>query len=118
MRTISIYARPDMEQVTTEWLAHLVLAIPTGPGASGLIFDGNQADGTVVAQRRPGVWTVSFRRPDGTSIGYYTNPHVVARVIIDREHDESAQIPRPANVRGGEDVTAELLACTGMEPQP
>ena len=32
MRTItSIQATPATERVMTEWLAHLVLAIPTGP---------------------------------------------------------------------------------------
>jgi len=112
MRPLTIQAPPLLAEAFTRWLAHLVLDIPTGPGVPGYNFDGGQAGGTVVAQRRPGVWTVSFRTSPGGDIGYYTDPHVVAQVIIAGEHDEAARIPRPANERGGEDVTAEVLAAS------
>ena len=116
MRTIRIQATPATEQVTVAWLAHLVLDIGTGPDGGAIIFDGNLHTGTVVAQRQPGRWTVSFRpNPDGTRIRAYTDPHVVARVIIDRRHDEDAALAGDA---GDIDVTEDLLACTGHEPEP
>ena len=116
MRTIRIHATPATEQVTVAWLAHLVLDIGTGPDGGAIIFDGNLHTGTVVAQRQPGRWTISFRpNPDGTRIRAYTDPHVVARVIIDRRHDEDAALAGDA---GDIDVTEDLLACTGHEPEP
>ena len=102
----------------TEWLAHLVLAIPTGPDGGAIIFDGDLSNGIVVAQRHEGRWSVSFRpNPDGSRIRHYANPHVVARVILSnpRQHDEAAALDPLPDER---DVTAELLACTGMEPAP
>jgi hypothetical protein len=116
MRTIRIHATPATEQVTVAWLAHLVLDIGTGPDGGAIIFDGNLHTGTVVAQRQPGRWTISFRpNPDGTRIRAYTDPHVVARVIIDRRHDEDAALAGDA---GDIDVTEDLLACSGHEPEP
>ena len=94
----------------TEWLAHLVLAIPTGADGGAIIFDGDLSSGIVVAQRHEGRWSVSFRpNPDGSRIRHYANPHVVARVILSnpRQHDEAAALdPLPDEC----DVTAELLA--------
>ena len=75
-----------------------MLDIGTGPDGCGITF-GSLADGIVVAQRHPGMWSVSFRpNPDGTGMRYYTDPAVVARVVIAREHDETAAVepPRPA----------------------
>ena len=118
MRTIKIQATPATERVMTEWLAHLVLAIPTGPDGGAIIFDGDLSNGIVVAQRHEGRWSVSFRpNPDGSRIRHYANPHVVARVILSnpRQHDEAAALDPLPDER---DVTAELLACTGMEPAP
>lgn len=114
MRKITINAGPPMDRIVTEWLAHLVLAIPAGPDGGTVIFDGGTSNGTVVAQRRPGVWSVSFRpNPDGSRIRYYASPHVVAAVIIAGEHDETAAIDTTGHPV---DVTEELLACTGHEP--
>jgi hypothetical protein len=118
MRTIKIQATPATERLMTEWLAHLVLAISTGPDGGAIIFDGDLGNGIVVAQRHEGRWSVSFRpNLDGSRIRHYANPHVVARVILSnpRQHDEAAALdPLPDEC----DVTAELLACTGMEPAP
>ena len=118
MRTIKIQATPATERVMTEWLAHLVLAIPTGPDGGAILFDGDLSNGIVVAQRHEGRWSVSFRpNPDGSRIRHYANPHVVARVILSnpRQHDEAAALDPLPDER---DVTTELLACTGMEPAP
>jgi hypothetical protein len=42
------------------------------------------------------MWSVSFRpNPDGTGMRYYTDPAVVARVVIACEHDETAAVKRP-----------------------
>lgn len=81
----------------------------------------------MVAQRRPGVWSVSFRpiASDGSRRRYYTNPHLVARVIITREHDDDAAV-RPTRQQRKEDSEADLaeiylddgLALTGHEPEP
>jgi hypothetical protein len=101
-----------------------VLAIPTGPDGGAIIFDGDLSNGIVVAERHEGRWSVSFRpNPDGSRIRHYANPHVVARVILSnpRQHDEAAPARRSrcAGPAADErDVTAELLACTGMEPAP
>jgi hypothetical protein len=87
----------------TDWLAHLVLAIPVG--GQGLKFDGDLHTGTIVNHRHEGRWTVSFRpNPDGSRLRTYANPLVVARVIITRRHDEGAALDGP------DDVTAEILA--------
>ena len=119
MRTITIQATPALERIMTEWLAHLVLAIPTGPDGGALIFDGNLNTGTVVAQRFEGKWSVSFRpNPDGTRIRHYANPAVVARVIIAREHDDDAlDVPVDAKWALGERYLDGDLACTGHEPE-
>ena len=70
----------------------------------GDITFGSLADGIVVAQRHPGVWSVSFRpNPDGIGIRYYTAPAVVARVVIAREHDETAAAAPPNRGRVGAD---------------
>ena len=48
--------------------------IGTGPDGCGITF-GSLADGIVVAQRHPGMWSVSFQpTPDGTGMRYYTDP--------------------------------------------
>lgn len=68
--------------------------------------------------KRGARWSVSFRpNPDGSRMRHYANPHVVARVILSnpRQHDEAAALDPLPDER---DVTAELLACTGMEPAP
>ena len=39
MRTIKIQATPATERVMTEWPAHPVLAILTGPDGGAIIFD-------------------------------------------------------------------------------
>lgn len=110
MRTITIQADgPHLDDIMEGWLAHLVRAIPVGP--HGITFDGGLHDGTIVNHRSEGEWTVSFRRSRNRA---YSNPAVVARVIIVGEQDESAVIPAmPAR-----DVTASVLSgtgCTGME---
>ena len=118
MRTIKLQATPAAERVMTEWLAHLVLAIPAGPDGGAIIFDGDLGNGIVVAQRHEGRWSVSFRpNPDGSRIRHYTSPQVVARVILSnpRQHDEAAALDPLQDER---DVTADPLACTGMEPAP
>jgi hypothetical protein len=118
MQTLKIQATPATERVMTEWLAHLVLAIPTGPDGGAIIFDGDLSNGIVVAQRHEGRWSVSLRpNPDGSRIRYYGSPHAVVRVMLSnpRQHDEAAALdPRPDE----RDVTADLLACTGMGPAP
>ena len=70
----------------------------------------------MVAQRHPGMWSVSFRpNPDGTGMRYYTDPAVVARVVIAREHDETTAVkpPRPARafVLGRQDPGRRLPSC-------
>src|SRR5229473_2344575 len=73
MRTISIQADKANDQIMTEWLAHLVLAIPVG--GEGLKFDGDLHNGTIVNHRREGVWSVSFRpSPGGSHARRYTSP--------------------------------------------
>jgi hypothetical protein len=109
MRTLAIQADRQMDRIFTEWLAHLVLAIPAGPQAGGLKIDGDLHTGIIVNQRHEGRWTVSFRpHPDGSRLRTYASPQVVARVIINRAHDEDAALDLPAQ----EDVTDEILACT------
>ncbi len=89
MRTISIQADKHLDQVMEEWLAHLLLAIPVGP--DGIKFDGDLSNGTIVNHRAEGNWTVSFRpSPGGSRSRVYSNPYVVARVIIAREHESDA----------------------------
>ena len=104
MHIPAIHADQHTEPVLTGWLAHLVLDIGTGPDGGGITF-GSLADGIVVAQRRPGVWSVSFRpiASNGSRRRYYTSPHVVSGVIITREHDAAAAVPRPdqAAAEGG-----------------
>lgn len=91
MRTITIQADKQLDQVFQDWLAHLVLAIPVG--GEGLKFDGDLRDGTIVNHRREGTWTVSFRPAgDGSRRRHYASPYVVARVIIAREHDEESAL--------------------------
>jgi hypothetical protein len=107
MHIPAIHADQHTEPVLTRWLAHLVLDIETGPEGGGITF-GHLHDGIVVAQRRPGVWSVSFRpNPDGSRIRYYADPHVVARVILVRQHDEAAAIDTTGHPV---DVTAAVLA--------
>jgi hypothetical protein len=104
MRTITIQADgPHLDDIIENWLAHLVRAIPVGP--HGIKFDGGLHDGTIVNHRSEGVWTVSFRpSPGGSRSRAYSNPAVVARVVIFREHDESAVIPAMPT----RDVTASV----------
>jgi hypothetical protein len=105
MRAISIQAGPALDRIVTEWLARLVLVISAGPDGGAVIFDDDLHDGTVVAQRDEGRWSVSFRpNPDGTRIRHYANPYVVARVILAREHDEDAAL--------------DGLACDGHPAEP
>jgi len=54
MRMIKIQATPATERVMTEWLAHLVLAIPTGPDGGAIIFDGDLSNGIVVPSTMAG----------------------------------------------------------------
>lgn len=92
MRTITIQADKPLDAIMEQWLAHLVLAIPVGP--DGITFDGDLYNGTTVNQRKEGQWTVSFRpNPDGSRRRAYANPHVVARVIIAREHETVTNLP-------------------------
>lgn len=88
MRMISIQADGPLDQIMEEWLAHLVQAIPVGP--DGIKFDGNLSNGTTVNQRAEGRWTVGFRPSRPGSLAHYSNPHVVARVIVAREHETGA----------------------------
>lgn len=92
MRTISIQADGEhLDRIMQEWLAHLVLAIPVGP--HGIKFDGDLSDGTIVNRRADGRWTVSFRPAgDGSRRRHYASPSAVARVIINRAHDEAAAL--------------------------
>lgn len=69
------------------WLAQLVLAIPVGQ--HGIKFDGDLHDGTIVNRRAESMWTVSFR-PSPSGSRTYSNPAVVARVIIAGQQDEAA----------------------------
>lgn len=86
MRTISIQADAELNQVMEDWLAHLVLAIPVGP--HGINFDGDLTNGTVVNQGAEGRWTVSFRpSPRGSNSRPYSDPRAVARAIIAGEHE-------------------------------
>lgn len=93
VRTISIQADGDhLDRIMEEWLARLVMAIPVGP--HGIKFDGDLSSGTIVNHRAEGRWTVSFRpNPDGSRRRTYTDPYVVARVIIAREHETVASPP-------------------------
>jgi len=98
-----------------------VLDIGTGPDGCGITF-GSLADGIVVAQRHPGMWSVSFGpNPDGTGMRYYTDPASVARVVIAREHDETAAVnpPRPARafvlavrIRSSASFLPSILKCS------
>jgi len=54
MRMIKIQATPATERVMTEWLAHLVLAIPAGPDGGAIIFDGDLSNGIVVPSTMAG----------------------------------------------------------------
>jgi hypothetical protein len=94
MRTITIQADKPLDRIMEEWLAHLILAIPTGPDAGGIHFDGDLHNGIIVAQRHEGRWSVSFRpNPAGAKrIRHYANPFAVARVVIARAHDEDAAL--------------------------
>jgi hypothetical protein len=93
MRTISIQADYQLDQITEEWLALLVLVIPVGPEAGRLKFDRDLSDGTIVSQRHEGTWTVSFQSsPGGANSRHYASPYVVARVIITGQHDEAAAL--------------------------
>jgi hypothetical protein len=92
LRKITIQADKPLDAVMEQWLAHLVLAIPVGP--DGIKFDGDLRDGTIVNQGSEGRWTVSFRpSPGGSRSRAYSNPHVVARVIIAGEHETVANLP-------------------------
>lgn len=66
MRTISIQADGEqLDQIMEEWLAHLVRTILVGE--SGIKFDGDLSNGTIVNHRAEDRWTVSFRpNPDGS----------------------------------------------------
>ncbi|HEY2270284.1 MAG TPA: hypothetical protein VGI96_47240 [Streptosporangiaceae bacterium] len=111
MRTITIQADKPLDAIMEQWLAHLVLAIPVGP--DGIKFDGDLYDGTIVNQRTEGQWTASFRpNPDGSQRRAYSNPYVVARVIIAREHETVANLP-------AREVTAALCSrlCRGCRPR-
>jgi len=89
LRKITIQADKQLDHIMETWLAHLVLAIPVGP--HGIKFDGDLHDGTIVNRRAESVWTVSFRpSPRGSRSRTYSNPAVVARVIIAGQHDEAA----------------------------
>ncbi len=65
---------------------------PSDPGGPhGIKFDGDLSNGTIVNQRAEGQWTVSFRpSPGGSRSRAYSDPYVVARVIIAREHEADA----------------------------
>jgi hypothetical protein len=85
---ITIHADKPIDHIMETWLAQLVRAIPVGP--DGIKFDGDLNDGTIVNHRTESVWTVSFRpSPDGSRSRTYSNPAVVARVIIVGQHDEA-----------------------------
>jgi hypothetical protein len=62
MRSISIQADPALEQVTREWVVHLLVAMPVLPN-NGITFDSLRPGDrhTVVNHRKPQTWTVSFR---------------------------------------------------------
>ena len=93
MRTISIQADGEhLDRIMEEWLAHLVLAIPVG--LHDIKFDGDLSNGTIVNHRAEGRWTVSFRpSPVGNGSRRYSNPYVVARVIIAGEHEPKQDRP-------------------------
>lgn len=93
MRTVSIQADGEhLDRIMEEWLAHLVLAIPVGP--HGIKFDGDLSNGMIVNHRAEGRWTVSFRpSPRGSRSRIYSNPYVVARVIIAGEPETVANVP-------------------------
>lgn len=89
VRKITIQADKPIDHIMETWLAQLVRAIPVGP--DGIKFDGDLHDGTIVNHRAESVWTVSFRpSPGGSRSRTYSNPAVVARVIIAGQHDEAA----------------------------
>ncbi len=78
-----------------------MLAIPVGPDS--IKFDGDLSNGTIVNQCTEGQWTVSFQpNPDGSQRRAYSNPYVVAQVIITREHETVANLP-------ARDVTAAVV---------
>jgi hypothetical protein len=85
MRTISIQADKALDRIMEEWLAHLIRAIPVG--LDGINFDGGKRGGVVVNQRDRGRWTVSFRNIPGGDHQDYSNPDVMARIIIARKHE-------------------------------
>ena len=92
MRSISIQADPEVEDVVREWLAHLIVAMPVRPN-NGIIFDSLRPGGaqTHVNHRKPQTWTVSFRNPAAgqpADTGHYRNPLAAARAVIDRKHNE------------------------------
>jgi hypothetical protein len=92
LRTITIQADKPLDAIMEQWLVHLVLAIPVGPDS--IKFDGDLYNGTIVNQRTEGQWTVSFRpNADDSQRRAYSNPYVVARVIIAREHETVADLP-------------------------
>jgi hypothetical protein len=116
MRTISIQADGEhLDQIMEEWLAHLVQAIPVGP--HGIKFDGDLSNGTIVNHRSQDRWTVSFRpNPDGRRRRAYSDPYVVARVIITREHQADADLSglRLDNIVGDRPgITAEEYDTAG-----
>ena len=89
MRTISIQADKANDQIMTDWLAHLVVAIPVG--GEGLKFDGDLHDGTIVNHRQEGVSSVSFRpSPGGSNARRYASPYAVVRAIVDRRQNDAA----------------------------
>ena len=118
MRTITIQTHDDLAPLVDQQLVQLIVAMPIG--GRSIYFDGDLSNGRIVSRVGECEWVVSFRpSPGGRNARHYTSPYVVARVILShpRQHDEAAAI-KPDRSRGGVDVTAELLACTGMEPQP
>ena len=108
-RVPAIHCDQFSEPILIRWLAHLVLDIGTGPEGGSLIFGHREQEGMVVAQRRPGVWSVSIRPASVVGIRYYSDPHVVARVILAREHDESNTIHPTTRYPVG-DVTGRVTA--------
>jgi hypothetical protein len=96
VRKITIQADKPIDHIMELWLIQLVRAIPVGP--DGIKFDGDLHDGTVVNHRTESAWTVSFRpSPGGSRSRTYSDPAVVARVIIAGQHDEAAvdSVPEP-----------------------
>ena len=107
MRTISIQADKANDQIMTDWLAHLVVAIPVG--GEGLKFDGDLHDGTIVNHRQEGVWSVSFRpSPGGSNARRYASPYAVVRAIVDWRQNDAAL--------GRQHL--EDTGCDGLTPAP